>query len=168
MKASAIVYTSNTGYTNEYAALLGQKTGLAVYALPDAINQLPSGIPIIYLGWIMAGKIKGYGKAAKKFRIAAVCGVGMGGTGSQIEDLQKGNALPLSLPVFTLQGGFDMKRLHGVYKLMMTLLAKTVGKELSQKENPTPEEADMLDMLMNGGNRVSQANLTAVLDWYNT
>lgn len=166
MKASAIVYTSNTGYTKAYAELLGQKIGLAVYALPEATNQLPSETPIIYLGWIMAGKIKNYEKAAKKFQVAAVCGVGMGGTGSQIEDLQKGNALPSSLPVFTLQGGFDMKRLRGVYKLMMTLMAKTVGKELSQKENPTPEEADMLDMLMNGGSRVSEKNLTAFLDWY--
>ena len=31
MKPTAIVYTSNTGFTAEYAALLGQATGLPVY-----------------------------------------------------------------------------------------------------------------------------------------
>ena len=34
MKPTAIVYTSNTGYTAEYARLLGQGTGLPVYAGP--------------------------------------------------------------------------------------------------------------------------------------
>ena len=40
MKPNAIVYTSNTGYTAEYAYLLGGKTGLPVYALAEAAGQL--------------------------------------------------------------------------------------------------------------------------------
>ena len=30
MNPNAIVYTSNTGYTRQYATLLGEKTGLPV------------------------------------------------------------------------------------------------------------------------------------------
>ena len=33
MNANAIVYTSNTGYTEQYARLLGKRTGLPVYSL---------------------------------------------------------------------------------------------------------------------------------------
>ena len=33
MRPNAIVYTSNTGYTAQYAALLGKKTALPVYSL---------------------------------------------------------------------------------------------------------------------------------------
>ena len=116
MKPTAILYTSNTGYTRQYAQMLGGKLGLPVYPLQEAFSELPRGSSVIYLGWLMAGKVQGYAQAAKRYRIGAVCGVGMGATGSQIQDLRRANALPDSLPVFTMQGGFDMNRLRGIYK----------------------------------------------------
>ena len=166
MKPNAIVYTSNTGYTKQYAELLGSKTGLPAYSLSEAQAKLASGTSIIYLGWLMAGKVQGYSKAAKRYRIEAVCGVGMGATGSQMQDLQKANNLPAGLPVFTLQGGFDLAKLHGIYKLMMTIMKKTAGKGLADKQNRTPEEDAMLELLTRGGSHVSVGNLAAVLDWY--
>ena len=42
----AIVYTSNTGHTAEYAKILGEKTGLPVYALSEAAKQLSNGTEI--------------------------------------------------------------------------------------------------------------------------
>ena len=166
MRPEAIVYTSNTGYTARYAALLGERTGLPVYALPEAEKALGKGTCVLYLGWLMAGKVQGYAKAAERYHAGAVCGVGMGATGSQLEDVRKTNSLPADLPVFTLQGGFDMSRLRGVHKMMMTVMAKTMGKKLAEKPDRTPEEDDMLDLLVHGGDRVSPDNLTAVLDWY--
>ncbi len=166
MKPNAIVYTSNTGYTAEYARLLGAKTGLPVYTLPEAGDHLAEGSAILYLGWLMAGKVQGYQKAAKRYRVLAVCGVGMGATGSQMQDLRKANRLPDSMPVFTLQGGFDITRLHGVYKLMMTTMVKTAGKGLANKADRTPDEDAMLDLMLHGGSRVSEEHLTDVLDWY--
>lgn len=166
MKPTAIIYTSNTGYTQQYAILLGKKTGLPVYSLKEVKKEPTAGSCIIYLGWLMAGKVKGYAKAAKCFNVVAVCGVGMGATGSQLQDLRKANALPSSLPVFTMQGGFDLKRLRGIYKIMMTVMAKTAGKGLADKKDRTPDEDAMLDLLLNGGNRVSEENLAEVLEWY--
>ena len=166
MKPNAIIYKSNTDYTKQYAELLGKKTELPVYSLEEAMQRKVSDRSVIFLGWLMAGKVQGYKKAAKRYNIAAVCGVGMGATGSQLQDVQKANILPPSMPVFTLQGGFDMKRLRGVYKLMMTIMSKTAGKMLSEKKDRTPDEDDMLDLLLHGGNRVSEENLAAVLDWY--
>ena len=166
MNPNAIVYTSNTGYTRQYATLLGEKTGLPVYSLEEAASRLPCGNGVIYLGWLMAGKVQGYAKAAKRYQIAAVCGVGMGATGSQMQDLRKANALPASLAVFTLQGGFDLSRLRGIYRLMMTVMVKTAGKGLAEKQDRTPDEDAMLDLMLHGGSRVSGENLTAVLQWY--
>ena len=128
MKPEAIVYTSNTGYTAQYARMLGKKTGLPVYDLDNSNGKIGAGAPVLYLGWLMAGKVQGYGKAAKRYAVQAVCGVGMGATGSQMQDLQKANRFPEELPIFTLQGGFDLKRLRGVYRFMMTVMAKTAGK----------------------------------------
>ena len=59
MKPIAIVYTSNTGYTAQYASLLGGETGLRVLSREDAMKTLPQGRPILYLGWLTAGKVQG-------------------------------------------------------------------------------------------------------------
>lgn len=166
MKPNAIVYTSNTGFTAEYARLLGAKTGLPVYDLEQAKTRLPAGNSILYLGWLMAGKVQGYARAAKNYQICAVCGVGMGITGSQLADLRKANPIPEGVPVFTLQGGFDIKRLKGIYKFMMTVMTKTMGKSMAEKTDRTPDEDAMLDLLVNGGSRVSENNLDTVLRWY--
>ena len=62
----AIVYTSNTGSTAAYAKLLGEQINLPVFPLPQAKDRVPSGSEIIYLGWIMAGGVKGYKAAGKR------------------------------------------------------------------------------------------------------
>ena len=59
-----------------------------------------------------------------------------------------------------------MKKLHGVYRPMMELMVKTAGKALAEKSDRTPEEDDMLDMMLHGGERVKAENLSAILDWY--
>ena len=166
MKPSMIVYTSNTGHTQEYAMLLGKRTGLPVYSLEEAMRNPSSSDTIIYLGWLMAGKVQGYRKAAKRYSICALCGVGMGETGSQLEDVRKANALPAGLPLFTLQGGFDMTKLRGIYRFMMTVMAKTMGKRLAGKADRTAEENCMLELLTHGGSCVREEHLKDVLAWY--
>lgn len=89
----AIVYTSNAGSTAEYAQLLGKKLNLPVYSIKQAKNKVSCGSEIIYLGWIMAGEIKGYKKATKLYKVRAVCGVGMGQTGTQLKEIRNKNAI---------------------------------------------------------------------------
>lgn len=162
----AIVYTTNTGSAERYAKLLAQETGLPVYSFAEAKKQVFSKEKIIYLGWIMAGSVKGYAEAAKRYRVCAVCGVGMGQTGTQIESVRKKSAIPADIPLFTLQGDFNVKKLHGIYRPMMEIMVKTMGKSLAEKADRTSEEDDMLDMMLHGGERVKVENLSAVLDWY--
>lgn len=162
----AIIYTTNTGSAERYAKLLAQETGLPVYSFAEAKKQVFSKEKIIYLGWIMAGSVKGYAEAAKRYRVCAVCGVGMGQTGTQIESVRKKSAIPADIPLFTLQGDFNVKKLHGIYRPMMEIMVKTMGKSLAEKADRTSEEDDMLDMMLHGGERVKAENLSAVLDWY--
>ena len=163
---NAIIYTTNTGSTECYARLLAQKTGLPVYSLAEAKKRVFAGAEVIYLGWIMAGSVKGYAAAAKCYRVCAVCGVGMGQTGTQTDSVRKKSEIPANIPLFTLQGNFDVKKLHGVYRPMMEIMVKTAGKALAEKKDRTPEEDDMLDMMLCGGERVKAENLSAILDWY--
>ena len=163
---NAIIYTTNTGSTESYAKLLAQKTGLPAYSLAEAKKQVFAGAEVIYLGWIMAGSVKGYAEAAKRYRVRAVCGVGMGQTGTQTDSVRKKSGISVDIPLFTLQGNFDVKKLHGVYRPMMEIRVKTAGKGLAAKKDRTPEEDDMLDMMLHGGERVKAENLSAVLDWF--
>ena len=162
----AIVYTSNTGTTEEYAKLLAEATSLPCYELDKGKTSLVKGDDVIFLGWLMAGTVKGYKDAAKYFHIAAVCAVGMGQTGSQHDEVVKKNHIPEGTPLFTLQGGFDRTKLHGIYRFMMGVMIKVMGNSLRKKENRTPEEDDMLEMVTNGGDFVDVRQLDGVIAWY--
>ena len=164
-KPTGIVYTSNTGYTEKYAKLLGEQLGLPAFSAEQA-DSLPEWTEILYLGWLMAGVVKGDKKAAQRFSVAAVCGVGMGPAGSQDSDVRKNNAIPQEVPVFTLQGGFDRTKLHGIYLFMMGVMIKVMGSSLRKKENRTPEEDAMLEMVTNGGDFVDVRQLDGVIAWY--
>lgn len=163
----AIVYTSNTGNSERYSKLLAQQIGLPVYSLAQAKKILPSDTEIIYFGWVMAGKIKGYASANKKFKILAVCAVGMCQSGSQIEILRKKNNISDEVVLFSLQGNLDIKKLHGIYRLMMNIMVKVVVKELKEKKNCTLEEKDMLEMMLNKKEIVKTDNLKPIIDWFN-
>ena len=162
MKPTAIVYTSNTGHTRQYALLLGEKLDLPVYSLDDADAQLSGGSSVIYLGWIHASHVKGYSKAAKRFDLCAVCGVGLCDTGTLISEVRKATAIPADIPLFTLQGGFDRSKLKGMDKLMISMLIKGLA---SQKQRSAQDDR-MLELLRKDENYVSPENLSGVLQWY--
>ena len=44
--------------------------------------------------------------------------------------------------LFTLQGNFNVKKLHGVYRLMMEIMVRAAGKSLAAKKDRTPAEDD--------------------------
>ncbi|MGN1207556.1 MAG: hypothetical protein ACI4SP_04590 [Eubacteriales bacterium] len=159
----AIVYTSNAGHTAEYAKILGEKTGLPVYALSESTKQISNGTEIIYLGWLFANGIKGYKKAAKKYKISAICAVGLCDTGTLLAEVRKANSIPETTPLFTLQGGLDKTKLRGLKKLMINILIKGLS---SQKERSEKDER-MLYLLTQDKNYVREENITAFAEWYN-
>ena len=162
MKPTAIVYTSNTGHTRQYALLLGEQVGLPVYSLEEANSHLSGGSPVIYLGWIHASHVKGYSAAARRFAVCAVCGVGLCDTGTLISEVRKATAIAEDIPLFTLQGGIDRSRLRGMDKLLISMLAKGLA---SQKQRSAQDDR-MLELLSRDESHVSPENLSEVLQWY--
>ena len=162
MKLDAIVFTSQTGFTRQYAEMLGQTLSLPVYSLEEAVSQLPGGSRILYLGWVHASHVKGYRQAAKRFSVCAVCGVGLCDTGTLTTEVQQATAIPEEIPVFTLQGGIDREKLKGIDKLMISMLAKGLA---SQKQR-SPRDERMLELLSRDASYVSRENLAEILDWY--
>lgn len=164
MIPKAIVYTSKTGFTMQYAKLLGKKLLLPVYSLEDALYGLEQGSPVLYLGWIHASSVQGFRKAAKRFAVSCVCGVGLCDTGTLTEQVRSATRIPDSIPLFTLQGGFRRDQLKGLDKLLISMLVKG----LSSKSVPTDEDTRMLYLLQRDGDYVNDENLSAVLAWFNT
>ena len=159
---TAIVYTSNTGYTAAYARMLGEKLGLPVYSLKDAKKQLEKGREILYLGWLMASVVRGYRAASRRFRVVALCAVGLCDTGTLMAEVRKTNSLSAELPLFTLQGGMDHAKLRGINKFMINGLIKM----LSSKKSLDEGETRMLMLIKTGGDLVREENLSAFLEWY--
>ena len=158
----AVVYISAAGHTEEYARILGQKTGLPVYSLKEATKKLEKNAPIVYLGWLFANSIKGYQKAAGQFHISAICAVGLCDTGTAIDQVRQVNSLADSIPLFTMQGGMDKTKLHGIHKLMIGMLIKGLS---SQKERSEQDE-HMLALLTHDKSYVSEENTDAFMEWY--
>lgn len=162
-KPTAIVYVSNTGRTARYARMIGEKTDLPVYELTEAKKILPKKTPIIYCGWLMASTVKDYKKAARRYTVAALCGVGLCPTGELLTEVRKATGLPAETPLFTLQGGMDRAALTGIYGSMIDFLIKSMEK----KKDPSEKDTAMLEMLKAGGDFVSEEHLGAFLAWYN-
>ena len=158
-----IVYTSNTGHTAAYSKMLGAKIGLPVYALNEAAKKLQKGTEIIYLGWLFANNIKGYKKATKKYKISAICAVGLCDTETAVAEVRKANSISEETPLFTMQGGMDKTKLRGINKFMINMLTKG----LSSKKERTENDERMLELLTHDKNYVSEENITAFMKWFN-
>ena len=158
-----IVYTSNTGHTAEYSKMLGAKIGLPVYSLNEATKKLQKGTEIIYLGWLFANNIKGYKKATKRYKISAICAVGLCDTGTAVAEVRKANSISEETPLFTMQGGMDKTKLRGINKFMINMLTKG----LSSRKERTENDERMLELLTHDKNYVSEENITAFMKWFN-
>ena len=72
----------------------------------------------------------------------------------------------LQVPVFYLQGGFDMDKLTGMNRFMMRCMVKLQLPRLEKKKDRTAEEEEMLTLLKKGGDKVNEKNLGSILKWY--
>lgn len=164
----AIIYTSNTGFTEKYARMLSEKTGLPVFRDSDAKGKVEKGTEVFYMGWLMAGKVTGYKKAAKYYDVKAVCAVGMRYPSAEaVSDTIAQNHIA-DKKVFYLQGGYDKSRLTGIYRIMMKMMEGVVVRSLKKKTVRTQEEEDSLEMLTKGKDTISEESLIPIADWLRT
>ena len=165
MSIEAIVYTSNTGNTGQYAQMLAARTGLPVYSAKDAETALPQGASVIYMGWIRASVIVGYREAAARYAIVCVLAIGMGETGGQLVELRRKNGLAESLPLFTMQGGLFPSKLRGMNAFMINFSRRKAIKVLKAERKRTEAQNAMLIMLSKGASFVQEKHLQKPLFW---
>lgn len=161
-----IVYCSRTGYTREYAQLLGRAERLRVYSLEEAKNQLEPGGQVFFFGPLAAGTITGLKEARRRFDVLGACGVGMSPPSPQVlETLVRRNETG-ELPLFYLQGGWAPDRVGWFHRHAVQLVTRSLRRQLEEKgEGRTPEEQVQLEFLIRGGSFVRPENLQPIRAW---
>jgi len=161
-----IVYRSDTGFTKEYAEMLGKAEKLKAVPLEEAKTSLEAGAEVLYMGPLMAGHIKGLDPTVKRFAVKAVCAVGMSPPAAVSEQvLRKANYIP-DAPVFYLQGGYAPQKKGWLTRRMINMVTKSMRQALQDKgSRRTAEEQRLLDMFVKGGSFVEFQNLSEVRAW---
>ena len=161
-----IVYRSNTGFTREYAEMLGRAEKMKACPLSEAQGKVGPGESVFYMGPLMAGHISGIDQAVKKFAVKGVCGVGMSPASPQVlEALSKANYTS-GAPIFYLQGGWAPKKVGWLKRRMVGMATKSIRESLQDKgSRRTPEENKQLDFLLHGGSFVAFENLETIREW---
>ena len=152
----AIIYESNTGFTERYAKLLSSKLDIPAYTIAQGKKAVEKGAEVIFMGWVFANKINGLDKAKKQWSVIAAAAVGMNPkTDENTEIVRKANKL--EIPLFYLWGGLDNTKLKGINKMMLGIVRDSLIKENK------PEYADAIEVFKNGGDFVSEENLTELV-----
>ncbi len=155
----AIVYESNTGFTQKYALMLSEKTGLPAYLLENAKSELHKGDEIFFLGWVCAGKISGYAKAAKIYSVQGTAAVGIVFPDeTTIPQLRENNKIK-DLPLFFLRRGVAPEKLSAIKSKLLNMIANTVEKAGPKNEG----EREVIDVLRIGGDFVRPENLDEIV-----
>ena len=161
-----IVYRSNTGFTRQYAEMLGKAEKMKVCPFSEAQGKVGPGETVFFMGPLMAGHIAGIDQAVKKFTVRGVCGVGMSPASRQMLDtLSKANYVP-GAPIFYLQGGWAPKKVGWFKRRMVGMATRSMREALRNKgSRRTPEEDKQLDFLLHGGSLVAFENLGTIRNW---
>ena len=152
-----LVYCSATGFTQQYAQMLHQKTGLPLLSLEQAERELSPGSRIAFLGWLRAGSIQGIREARKRFDTALVCAVGMAPRGDTGK-IARANAAE-GIPLFYLRGGYAPDRVRGVSRAMMSAMTLVLRGQAGKSE----ESRQALEAVLHGADWVSEEQLEPVV-----
>lgn len=156
----SIVYVSNAGSSKRYAEMLSEKTGYPCYAYGDSNDAV--GTEVIFISWVMAGAVQGISEARVKFgTLKAIVAVGMMKSESQDAALKEKN--DISEAFFSLAGAFDIKKLTGMYKMMMGMMMKMIKGKL--KESDDPKAKEIVEKFEDGFDMVSEDNLGEILEF---
>lgn len=166
----AIVYASQTGFTEKYAKILADKVNIPAYSVKEAAKQLPAGTDIFYMGWLKAGELQSLRSVVERYKIRGAAIVGMSPTGNGTlwtEARINGGTSDSGARLFYLQGGYAPEKLKGLNRFLMKMTTRSVIKQLETLgDRQTERDKDMLELYRNGGDRVREEALDEIVTWF--
>ncbi|MDD6038761.1 MAG: flavodoxin domain-containing protein [bacterium] len=150
---TAVIYTSQTGFTKRYAEWIAEQSGADCFEIAEAKKQnFDEYDAIIYGGWACAGGIsklhwfKSNMNHWQGKKLIVFCVGGSPIENPQVEQALKNNFSEeeqKQVSTFYCPGGFNYEKMSTGSKLMMKMFLKT----LRAKKNKTEEEEIMIKMI---------------------
>lgn len=160
-----IVYRSETGFTQQYATLLGKSVGIPVVPLTEAIATLEEGRHIFYMGWVMAGGIKDFNKAKRHFQVAGACGVGIRPDLIQMTTSLSKRYKMKQGEMFYLPGGHAPEKLNATYGKALKMVLGILTKVIEKQPKISKEEEHLLEVFEKGGSLFDKTLLAPLEVW---
>ncbi len=162
---SAIIYTSKSGSCEYYAREMSRKLAIPCYDVSNC--GLPKGMEVVYIGWLMNGKVSGLAGVLRDYDVKGVVPVGMGApTESSAKVCREKNGLSEGVKVFPLQGRFDMSKIPVYFKPVMKMVNKSIVERLEGKSGLSDADKATLEMAKNGkGEPATWDGILEVIDW---
>ena len=157
----AIVYSSNTGFSKQFAYSLALKTNIAIYSLKEAKKKLEKGSNIIYFSWLMNNNIVNI-KKVKNYNVIyyAVCGL----TPYYDELINKIKEINNISNLYYLEGGIRWPKLNLFQRFIMKTILKSLKKK-KKKDNITSDELILLNKLEYGYDRINLDSLNILIKY---
>ncbi len=165
-----VIFSSSHGYAKRYVDIIGNALGCdAVPADKFKPDMLGGYDKLVYIAGIHGGQLGGFKRISEYLDIMydklAVCGVGMfpykKGLAESVRDSSISVTYEKFIPVFYVQGGFDMSELSRREKLSINMTARQI------KINNIISESDtfFLNTIATPIDEVKLANIRPLIDY---
>ena len=145
---SAIIYTSTSGSCEYYAREMSRKLAIPCYEAKKC--GLPKGMEVVFIGWLMNGKVSGLDACMK----------------AQEKVCRSKHGLGADVKVFSLQGRFDMDKLPVYFKPVMKMVNKSIVQRLEGQSSLSDAEKATLQMAKTGkGEPATWDGIYEAIEW---
>ncbi len=159
----AVVYSSQTGFTEKYASWIGNRTGLPVYSIRESGKHLRKGDPVIFASHLSTRKLTDLRDVMHVFDVRYILSVGINRPDPKTASyLRAEQGIPDQIPYLMLYGGIERQKIRGMRRMMLTAMIRSLEKDRDRDR----EDDNMLELLMNGGDWTSEDQLEPFYRWY--
>jgi len=173
--STIIIYTSKTGYTEQYAQMLSEALGCEVVQSShlDQVN-LEDYDTIVYGGGIRSLKINGLKHILPKLNQLEDKKIVLFAVGASENNETNTTSLHekniednhIHYPMFYMQGGFDPDRLSLFMRFMLHRVKKSIRKkETNHPDTLSEEDRNFLDFFQTPHEHIERENLEKLIDY---
>ena len=165
-----IIFKTSHGYTKRYVDILGNALGCDAVPVEKFRGDMLSGYDkILYIGTTRGGSINGFDKLSSYLDIIykklIVCGVGMlpfnENRPNKIKDGTISVVYEKFIPVFYVQGGFDISELTRTERMAINMLVRRIKTQNIIDD----DETFILGAAVTPVDEVKQANIQPLIDY---
>ena len=165
-----IIFKSSHGYTKRYVDILGNALGCDAVPADKFRGEMLSGYDkVLFIGSVRSSAVNGFNKLSEYLDILykklIVCGVGMLPMNENRADNIKSSTISVAyekfIPVFYVQGGFDMAELSRTERMAINMMVRRIKTQNIIDE----DETFVLNAAVTPFDEIKKANIQPLIDY---